>query len=102
MRKSQKWSGRQFDPEVVKVFLEMPDNIWEDLRREIHAPDLSGGIFRRGQGLDSLGTVLQPDINPRTGHQPGPATSQESATPVNSLTRQCNPYHLARLATLER
>jgi putative nucleotidyltransferase with HDIG domain len=33
----QKWAGRQFDPEVVKVFLEMPDNIWEDLRKEIHA-----------------------------------------------------------------
>jgi putative nucleotidyltransferase with HDIG domain len=32
-----KWKGRQFDPEVVKVFLEMPDNIWEDLRKEIHA-----------------------------------------------------------------
>jgi putative nucleotidyltransferase with HDIG domain len=31
-----KWSGRQFDPEVVKVFLEMPHNIWEDLRNEIH------------------------------------------------------------------
>jgi len=30
-----KWSGRQFDPEVVKVFLEMPDNIWEDLRKDI-------------------------------------------------------------------
>ena len=27
--------GSQFDPEVVKVFLKMPDNIWEDLRREI-------------------------------------------------------------------
>jgi len=32
-----RWAGRQFDPEVVKVFLEMPDNIWEDLRKEIHA-----------------------------------------------------------------
>jgi putative nucleotidyltransferase with HDIG domain len=32
-----KWSGKQFDPEVVKVFLEMPDNIWDDLRKEIHA-----------------------------------------------------------------
>src|SRR5271169_2303392 len=31
-----KWAGRQFDPEVVKVFLEMPDNIWDDLRKEIH------------------------------------------------------------------
>ncbi len=31
----EKWAGRQFDPDVVKVFLEMPDNIWEDLRKEI-------------------------------------------------------------------
>jgi putative nucleotidyltransferase with HDIG domain len=30
-------SGSQFDPEIVEVFLRMPDNIWEDLRREIDA-----------------------------------------------------------------
>ena len=30
-----RWSGKQFDPEIVKVFLEMPDDIWDDLRREI-------------------------------------------------------------------
>ena len=29
------WSGRQFDPEVVQVFLAMPENIWDDLRKEI-------------------------------------------------------------------
>jgi putative nucleotidyltransferase with HDIG domain len=33
----QKWSGRQFDPEVVKVFVSMPHNIWDDLRKEIDA-----------------------------------------------------------------
>jgi putative nucleotidyltransferase with HDIG domain len=33
----QVWSGRQFDPEVVEVFLKMPDDIFEDLRREINA-----------------------------------------------------------------
>jgi putative nucleotidyltransferase with HDIG domain len=33
----EKWSGRQFDPEVVKVFLDMPTNIWEDLRKDIDA-----------------------------------------------------------------
>ena len=31
----QDWSGRQFDPEVVEVFLQMPDEIFEELRRAI-------------------------------------------------------------------
>ena len=30
-----KWSGRQFDPEVVTIFLEMHESIWQELRREI-------------------------------------------------------------------
>jgi putative nucleotidyltransferase with HDIG domain len=29
------WSGRQFDPRIVEVFLSMPSNIWEDLRKDI-------------------------------------------------------------------
>lgn len=33
----QKFSGTQFDPDVVKVFLSMPETIWEDLRREINS-----------------------------------------------------------------
>jgi putative nucleotidyltransferase with HDIG domain len=28
-------SGRQFDPEIAKAFLEMPDHLWEDLRKDI-------------------------------------------------------------------
>jgi len=35
------WSGRQFDPQIVKVFLEMPDNIWEDLRNDINEANAS-------------------------------------------------------------
>jgi putative nucleotidyltransferase with HDIG domain len=31
----QRFSGRQFDPDVVTTFLAMPDHIWDDLRREI-------------------------------------------------------------------
>ena len=31
------WSGRQFDPEIVKIFMSMPDEIFEDLRRQIDA-----------------------------------------------------------------
>jgi putative nucleotidyltransferase with HDIG domain len=37
----ERWAGRQFDPKIVKVFLEMPDNIWEDLRKDINGPNLS-------------------------------------------------------------
>jgi putative nucleotidyltransferase with HDIG domain len=33
----QRWAGRQFDPEIVKVFLEMPDKTWTDLRQHIVA-----------------------------------------------------------------
>src|SRR6476660_815527 len=33
----ERWSGKQFDPQVVKVFLTMPENIWGDLRRQIGA-----------------------------------------------------------------
>jgi HD-GYP domain-containing protein (c-di-GMP phosphodiesterase class II) len=32
-----RFSGRQFDPKVVEIFLSMPDTIWEDLRREINS-----------------------------------------------------------------
>ncbi len=45
-----KWSGRQFDPEVVKVFLEMPENIWEDLRKEIHAQIYRGAYSAGARG----------------------------------------------------
>jgi cyclic di-GMP phosphodiesterase len=31
----ERFSGSQFDPEAVKMFVSMPDNIWEDLRKEI-------------------------------------------------------------------
>lgn len=31
-----RYSGRQFDPEVVRHFLQMPDTIWDDLRKEIN------------------------------------------------------------------
>lgn len=30
-----RFTGKQFDPEVVAVFRDMPDNIWVDLRKEI-------------------------------------------------------------------
>ena len=44
----EKWAGRQFDPEVVKAFLSMPNNIWEDLRREIDAQSSSFSYSAKG------------------------------------------------------
>jgi putative nucleotidyltransferase with HDIG domain len=31
----QRWSGRQFDPDVVKTFLSIPESVWETLRKDI-------------------------------------------------------------------
>jgi putative nucleotidyltransferase with HDIG domain len=31
----EQWSGRQFDPVIVKVFLRMPQSIWENLRSQV-------------------------------------------------------------------
>jgi putative nucleotidyltransferase with HDIG domain len=31
----QKWSGKQFDPEIIEVFLDIPSEVWTELRREI-------------------------------------------------------------------
>jgi putative nucleotidyltransferase with HDIG domain len=36
-----RWSGRQFDPGIVKVFLEIPDSFWEGLRKDLSASALS-------------------------------------------------------------
>ena len=33
----QRWSGRQFDPQVVDTFLSMPENMWDVLRKDIDA-----------------------------------------------------------------
>jgi putative nucleotidyltransferase with HDIG domain len=33
----ERWSGRQFDPEIVRTFISMDKNIWSDLRKEIDA-----------------------------------------------------------------
>src|SRR3954467_5467287 len=32
-----RWSGRQFDPNIVKSFVDMPESIWHDLRKEINS-----------------------------------------------------------------
>jgi HD-GYP domain-containing protein (c-di-GMP phosphodiesterase class II) len=29
------WSGRQFDPNVVRVFLGIPSDVWRQLHKEI-------------------------------------------------------------------
>ena len=43
-------AGTQFDPEVVAAFLEMPDSIWEDLRRDIDAQIQRSGYPNGAKG----------------------------------------------------
>ena len=33
----ERWSGRQFDPVIVRVFLTMPQSIWESVRVQVHS-----------------------------------------------------------------
>ena len=41
----KRFSGRQFDPRIVEVFLGMPVELWSDLRREVeHAPAGTFGV----------------------------------------------------------
>jgi putative nucleotidyltransferase with HDIG domain len=44
----QAWAGTQFDPEVVEVFLRMPDEVFEDLRREINGKNYSFAYSAKG------------------------------------------------------
>jgi HD-GYP domain-containing protein (c-di-GMP phosphodiesterase class II) len=46
----QAWAGRQFDPEVVEVFSKMPDDIFEDLRREINSQSSSFSYSASAKG----------------------------------------------------
>jgi hypothetical protein len=41
----QRWSDKQFDPEVVKIFASMPEEIWRDLRAE-----MASKTYRLGLG----------------------------------------------------
>lgn len=45
-----RWTGKQFDPDVVAVFREMPDNIWEDLRKEINSQTYRFAYSAVGKG----------------------------------------------------
>jgi len=33
----ERWSGRQFDPAIVGVFLTIPESVWENVRHGIHS-----------------------------------------------------------------
>jgi HD-GYP domain-containing protein (c-di-GMP phosphodiesterase class II) len=35
IKEIERWSGRQFDPQIVEAFLAMPPNIWKDLLKDL-------------------------------------------------------------------
>jgi putative nucleotidyltransferase with HDIG domain len=77
-------TGTQFDPQVVDVFLQMPDRVWEDLRAEIQGEAQKFNPF-------SLGAVkhLLPrkDARPATNGIPTtmPETKKSSALDADAL-----------------
>jgi putative nucleotidyltransferase with HDIG domain len=50
----QRESGRQFDPEVVRVFLSIPDQTWEDIRMEV------AGRRAAGRGMPAIPSRSDP------------------------------------------
>jgi len=46
-------SGRQFDPEVVRAFLSVPEQVWEKIRLEV--------VGLRGSLRKPLSTLARPD-----------------------------------------
>ena len=55
----ERWSGRQFDPQVVEVFLKIPENIWHELRQEIDAEAKRSDLFERDTSLQPAQTVSE-------------------------------------------
>jgi len=50
-REIERNAGKQFDPEIVKVFLSVPEHIWTELRNEIESQSANrrfGGRLSRG------------------------------------------------------
>ncbi len=54
-----RYSGRQFDPEVVRIFLSLPEQLWENIRREV------GNQRMASRG--ALSTQFRPDSKPTGG-----------------------------------
>jgi response regulator RpfG family c-di-GMP phosphodiesterase len=46
-------SGRQFDPKIVEAFLSIPEQVWENIRREVQT--------HRGGTKDPLFTTISPE-----------------------------------------
>jgi putative nucleotidyltransferase with HDIG domain len=48
-----RWSGRQFDPKIVSVFLSLPDSVWEDLRQQVNSQYTAAYFKTDGTNADA-------------------------------------------------
>jgi len=83
----RKNSGTQFDPQVVEVFLQMPDRLWEDLRAEIQGEAQKFNPF-------SLGAVKHL-LPRRDAHAP----KERIPSSMSEAAKSCTPLKPELLAT---
>ena len=43
-REIERHAGKQFDPEIVNVFLSVPEHLWQELRTEIESPERQAAL----------------------------------------------------------
>lgn len=54
----RRYSGTQFDPDIVKVFLEIPVSFWVDLRENVNAAENPQGKLLQGVPKTAAGGVV--------------------------------------------
>ncbi len=92
-----RWSGRQFDPAIVKVFAEIDDGVWQALREEIDSQVSSLTYSQKTARIESKAAAIDRDPAARNGSEASagrtartPGGSENGEAVVPSLAKPAN------------